>query len=376
MITLALVCLGCAALPAALFVWNAFLFRAPSDRAVSLAPVSVLVPARNEERSIAACVESVLASRGVELEVIVLDDHSTDRTADIVREIAAKDARVRLEVAPPLPPGWCGKQHACFALSRLARHDTFVFLDADVRLAPDALARISEFLRSSKAGLVSGFPRQETGTLLEKFVLPLMHLVLLGFLPLAFMRWFRWSAFGAGCGQFFVTSRKAYEKVGGHAVIKESRHDGVTLPRAYRRAGCFTDIADATKLATCRMYRSAGEVWNGLAKNAREGLATNGGVGFWTAVLLCGQVLPLALWTATGLWPALAAVGLSFGLRLALAVRFRQSLLGVVLHPVGVLVLLAIQWFAVYRAAVGRPVGWKGRAKPDLSSGGKSASTG
>jgi glycosyltransferase involved in cell wall biosynthesis len=374
--TLALVCLGCAALPAMLFAWNVLLFRAPSDTALSLSPVSVLIPARNEERSIAACVGSVLASHGVELEVIVLDDHSTDRTADLVREIAAKDGRVRLEVAPPLPPGWCGKQHACFVLAKLARHDTFAFLDADVRLAPDALARMSHFLHTSKTGLVSGFPRQETGTLLEKLVLPLMHLVLLGFLPLAFMRWFRWSAFGAGCGQLFVTSRAAYEKVGGHAAIKESRHDGVTLPRAYRRAGFFTDIADATDLATCRMYRSAGEVWNGLAKNAREGLATNGGVGFWTVVLVCGQVLPLPLWIATGLWQALAGVGLSFGLRLALAMRFRQSMLGVLLHPVGVLALLAVQWFAVYRAAVGRPVGWKGRARPDLSSGGKSETTG
>ena len=373
MIALTLVCLGCAALPAALFVWNLVLFRSPQAAAGGDRPaVSVLIPARNEERSIAACVGSVLASDGIALQVIVLDDRSSDRTGDLVREIAAKDARVRLEVAPPLPAGWCGKQHACFALSKLARHDTFAFLDADVRLAPDALARMCHFLRTSNAELVSGFPRQETGTLLEKLALPLMHLVLLGFLPLAFMRWFRWSAFGAGCGQFFVTTRAAYDKVGGHAVIKESRHDGVTLPRAYRRAGFFTDIADATHLATCRMYRSAGEVWNGLAKNAREGLATNGGIGFWTAVLLCGQVLPLPLWLVTGLWQALAAVGLSFGLRFALAVRFRQSMLGVLLHPVGVVALLAIQW----RAVLGRPVGWKGRERPNLSSGGSSASTG
>src|SRR5205823_7158925 len=123
--------------------------------------------------SIAACVESVLASAGVEVEVVVLDDHSDDRTGDVVREIAAKDPRVRLETAPPLPAGWCGKQHACFALSKLARYPTLTFLDADVRLSPDALARMAAFLHQRKAGLVSGFPRQQTGTLLEKLVIPL-----------------------------------------------------------------------------------------------------------------------------------------------------------------------------------------------------------
>src|SRR5205823_4657325 len=136
-IVVAWVCFGCAAVPALLYLWNSFLFREPpgigraggvSDRSppVAHAPrsptVSVLIPARNEERGIAACVESVLASRHVELEVVVLDDHSTDRTSEIVRAIAAKDSRLRLETAPPLPEGWCGKQAACFALAKLARH--------------------------------------------------------------------------------------------------------------------------------------------------------------------------------------------------------------------------------------------------------------
>ena len=101
--------------------------------------ISVLIPARNEEWSIGPAVESVLANVGVELEVVVLDDHSADRTAEVVREIAARDARVRLEPAPPLPEGWCGKQCACYTLSKHARYPVLTFFDADVRLAPCAL---------------------------------------------------------------------------------------------------------------------------------------------------------------------------------------------------------------------------------------------
>lgn len=377
MIVFAWICFGCAAVPALLYLWNSFLFREPptiSDTALSLPPISVLVPARNEELGIAACLESVLASQHVELEVIVLDDHSTDRTAEIVREIAAKDSRLRLETAPPLHEGWCGKQAACFALSKFARHDVFTFLDADVRLEPEALARMALFLTQSECGLVSGFPRQETVTFLEKLLIPLINWLLLCWLPLWGMRHFRWSAFGAGCGQWFMTTRASYEQVGGHSAVRASLHDGLTLPRAYRRAGFFTDICDATNLATCRMYRSGSAVWNGLAKNAREGLASAGQIGFWTVVLLCGQLLPFTFALEDVLWNAATAELYPIATFLILAPRvhaallFRQSWLGAILHPLGVLLLLAIQWYAILRAVIGKPIGWKGRSHPAVSS--------
>jgi hypothetical protein len=248
------------------------------------------------------------------------------------------------------------------------------------------------FLKESGAELVSGFPRQETGTLLEKLLIPLINWLLLCFLPLWGMRHFRWSAFGAGCGQWFMTTRTAYEAVGGHAAVKSSLHDGLTLPRAYRRAGFWTDVCDATNLATCRMYRSARGVWFGLAKNAREGMAATGQIWFWTAVLLCGQVLPFVLlvmqafvmprvFQAEGVWldigparfsPVSAAALTALATRYAVADRFERSWLGVLLHPIAIVLLLAVQWYAIFRAVIGRPVGWKGRvlANPARKSGG------
>ncbi len=370
-VVLAWIGLVCAGIPMLMYLWNRCLFREPpelTDQPLALdtlPPISVLIPARNEERGIEACLRSVLASRGVELEVIVLDDASTDRTAEIVRSIAQTDPRLRLETAPPLPVGWCGKQHACFVLSQLARYNTLAFLDADVQLAPEALARLGLFLRYSGAELVSGFPHQKTETLLEKLLIPFIHWLLLGFLPMAAMRRFCWPGLGAGCGQWFMTSRVAYEKVGGHAAIKSSLHDGLTLPRAYRRSGFWTDLCDARNLASCRMYRNAREVWYGLAKNAREGMAATGQIGFWTFTLFIGQVVPFALLGFPDVWPIAApTVLMAIGMRAALAWRFRQSWLGVVLHPVAILLLLAVQWYAIVRAMIGRPVGWKGRSHP------------
>jgi Glycosyl transferase family 2 len=362
-LALALASLVFAAIPAILYFRNAALFR-PPPVAVGSVSVSVLVPARNEEASIAACVESALANRNAEIECIVLDDHSTDRTAAIVREIAARDSRVRLASAPPLPPGWSGKQHACFELSKLAHHSTVTFLDADVRLAPDALARMAAFRIESGSALVSGFPRQETGTILEKLVIPLIHFLLLGFLPFSRMRKKVLPGLGAGCGQWFLTTKEAYDRVGGHSHprVRGSFHDGLQLPRAYRESGYMTDLCDVTNLATCRMYRSAGQVWNGLAKNAREGLAAPKLILFSTTLLLCGQVLPFAL-LPFSVWAVPAAI-LALAPRLHAVVRFRQSTLGALLHPAGVIALIGIQWYATARAVFGRPVGWKGRDKP------------
>lgn len=365
----AAVALLLAAVPALLFRANLRAYRPPPapPRGGNVPALSVLIPARNEERSIGAAVEAALASRGVDLEVLVLDDQSEDATAAVVTAIAASDSRVRLLRGEPLPPGWCGKQFACSLLAVAAHRPLLAFLDADVRLTPDGLARMAAFLEQSGADLASGVPRQETGSLVEKLVIPLIYFVLLGFLPLARMRRSRHPAYAAGCGQLFLIRRTAYDAVGGHGAVCASLHDGVTLPRAFRSAGFHTDLCDATDVASCRMYRTAGEVWRGLAKNATEGLASPGLILPATALLFGGQVLPFLLLAAAPCLPpvaaglALAAAAAAAYPRLTAARRFRQSWLGALLHPAGVLLFLLIQWHALWQSARGRPAGWKGR---------------
>lgn len=370
-VALAVAAALCALLPALVFWRNLRLF-APPPRPAAGGPrpsISVLIPARNEEGAIGGAVEAALASTGVDLEVVVLDDQSEDRTAEIVRGIAARDLRVRLETAPPLPAGWCGKQHACAILARHARNPLLLFVDADVRLAPSGLARAAAFLEASGADLVSGFPRQETVTFLERLLIPLMHFILLGFLPMARMRKSRHPAYGAGCGQLFLARASGYEKAGGHAAIRGSLHDGVALPRAFREAGLATDLFDGTDVASCRMYRNAVEVWRGLGKNAVEGLASPGKIIPVTALFVLGQVLPpvLLVLALLGALPLAAAAPAAAGTlavylpRLLAARRFRQPVDGALLQPLGILVFLAIQWTALGRKLLGRPAGWKGR---------------
>ena len=359
-----------AAIPAVLTWQNLKIFRtSPKDEFPE--PVSVLVPARNEERVLDDFIRNVLASQGVELELVVLDDASTDSTAERVSQWSDRDPRVRLVHGKKLPQGWCGKQHACYQLAESARFDTFLFLDADVTVQPDAIARSVAFLNQSKIDLGSGFPHQETPTVAGWLLLPLIHFVLLGYLPLSRSRLSNDPSLAAGCGQLFITTRSAYYAAGGHAVIKSSLHDGIMLPRAFRKAGLRTDIFDASDIASCRMYETNQDVLQGITKNATEGIGAPKTIVPFTILLGGGVVAPTLLlacmftgnsqsWiTMTG---TLSGLALSYFPRIMTLSRFRQSTGSVCFHPLAVGMFLAVQWFALGRRILGIKTSWKGRS--------------
>jgi hypothetical protein len=348
-----------ALLPLCLALDNLRRYRTPAP-SLNTPRISVLIPARNEEENIGAAVGAILASQGVDLELVVMDDGSTDRTGEILHAI--DDSRLRVVGGGALPAGWCGKQYACANLAQLARHDLLVFVDADVRLAPDALSRMAGFMERTGLGLGSGFPRQITRSWSEILLLPLIHFLLLGYLPLARMANSVSPALGAGCGQLFIARAGAYAQTGGHASIRASLHDGLTLPRAFRRAGFMTGLFDASRFASCRMYTGAAPLWEGLTKNATEGMAKPMALPVWTVILGGGAVLPAVLIAVHPTLLALGALCCGLGVRLVLAWRFRQPVISALLHPFGVAALLVVQWAALIRAAIGRPATWRGRA--------------
>ncbi len=386
-------CFVCAMIPACLFVVNLWFFREPTATPPSvLERVDVLIPARDEADNIEAVLASVLASTGIELNVFVYDDNSTDRTAMLVENVAARDARVHLLHGVSLPDGWNGKQHACWQLAQASSSPLLLFLDADVRIEVTAIVRCIAEQQRTGVPLLSGFPRVVTVTVLEWLLLPLIQFVLLGLLPMFRMRQTTKPAYAAGCGQFMLAEREAYFMCGGHAAIRNTRHDGLKLPHLFREHKLRTDICDLTNLAQVRMYRSAAEVWNGLAKNSTEGLGSPERIVPVTLLLFLGQVLPAAILVLVSLeavamilmigahlivsgaaaakaWLLLVAVIASYLPGIIAVKRFKQPLRSALLHPLGVLLLLTLQWYALVRQVMGKPVGWRARTYSSTTGG-------
>jgi glycosyltransferase involved in cell wall biosynthesis len=363
MMDLAWIALALAALPAALGAWN--LWKLPRLTAdppeLPGALVSILVPARNEAGNIEACLRAALASRGVAVEVVVADDGSEDGTGAIVARMAAHDARVRLIGVPSLPPGWTGKVHACARLAEAARGTHLLFIDADVRLAPQAAAAMAGHAQARGIAMVSGVPRQVIGSLGEALTVPGINLLLLGYLPGGGRAESRRPDMAAACGQLVLCETAAYRAVGGHEAVRGVLHDGLQLARRFRARGLLTEVVDGAPLATCRMYRGFAEAWGGFVKNAREGMATPLGLPIWTVMLAGAHLWP---WALLPEWQAFLALALVFGLRAAITWRAREPWWTIPLHPLTMLVALTIQWDALVRWLMGRPAGWKGRAYP------------
>lgn len=276
--------------------WNLRQLRTPDPGAPEVDDdVTVLVPARNEAEHVHDTVTSLLAQDGVpHLEVVVLDDGSTDGTAAELSRI--EDARLRIIRADdaPLPTGWLGKPWACQRLGEQATGSVIVFADADVHFEPWALRAAIDELRSSGLALIAPYPQQHAVTWLERLVQPLVTWSWVATMPL---RWAETSlrpSLSAANGQFLVFDAAAYRAIGGHRAVADDVIEDVALMRALKRAGFHTATVDGAHLARCRMYDGAAGVVDGYAKSLWA--AFNGPLGSLgaNALLLWSGVVPFA----------------------------------------------------------------------------------
>jgi len=343
----------------------------PEGAEGSNAALSVLIPARDEEVNIAAALRSVISGSARFLEVLVYDDGSGDGTAREVERVAAEEPRVRLIRGGPLPAGWVGKVHACHRLAAEARGDVLCYLDADVRITGDGLARLLSVMEACEADLVSVAPRQEMRSAGERLLLPFLLLTYLAWLPLPLVWRSRDPRFLVANGQLLAVRREALHRAGGWAAVRGAVVDDLALARRVKESGGRVVFADGSRMASCRMYRGLGEVWNGFSKNVFAGLGARPALlvvavtGSFLAFLAPWIALPLAI--AAGAPAVAGAAMLGIGanglMRAVLAVRYGHPPVGVLLHPLGAALAIAIALNS-YRWHRAGAVVWRGRSYP------------
>ena len=333
-------------------------------------PVSILVPARNEARNIRRCLESLLAQDYPLLEVIVLDDGSTDETPEIVAEMAREDPRLRLVRGHPLPPGWMGKNFACEQLARAAQGEWLLFTDADTVHRPDTVSWAVEAAQQNRADLISLIPRAVTHSFGEEVLLPIIPFGVVGCFPLALGERLRVPLLTMAVGPFMLFRREAYQRIGGHRAVRGEIAEDVVLARRMRRFGGRVVLLDGSEQVDVHFYHGFLETWRGLAKSAFAALEYR----ILPTVLMLLFYGFLFLWPVLllfeGLWQgrmgeptvrlALLQVFLNTGLWYAVAVRFQLPRRTAFLYPLTVLLVILVMLDSVRRAAFSG-IAWKER---------------
>lgn len=346
--------------------------------AASVAPggVSVLIPARDEVANIERCVRAADAASGPITEIVVYDDDSTDGTAEALSVLTAEVPRLRVIHGDGLPAGWVGKPYALHRLSEAASGEVLLNIDADVTLRADGLLRMLSLLGSPEqvpggldAALVTAVPRQRTGSLVERSMIPLLHLSYVAWLPMPLIHRTGDPRVLAANGQLLLVRRSALAAVGGWAGVRAALVDDMALCREMKRSGRRVVFADGDQMADCRMYTDGTSLWRGFSKNFYEGI---GGHPLGLIIVMALHllifvapyvVLPIAALRGDTPLVAAAAVGVAANvtLRLIMAARHGHSLLSVLVHPLAVLAMMGVLLDS-YRCSRRGDIRWRGRS--------------
>ncbi|MFP4369122.1 MAG: glycosyltransferase [Candidatus Kapaibacterium sp.] len=330
--------------------------------------VSVLVPARDEENNIRGSYGSLKKLDYPDYEVIWLDDNSSDSTYEIISNLTKNQENFRVIKGKPLPEGWLGKNWACMQLAEASNGDILVFTDADNRHEPHALTETVHKMEQYRLDMLSAFPRQKTGTLAEKLILPMIDLILYSMLVLWSTLFAKHKMFAAANGQWIAFRKEAYFAHGGHELVKNEVVEDVAFSSKFKSHGRRILTCSGIHAVEARMYHSFGEVWQGLGKNL-FGIA---GFSVFNLAVMLGII------GISGLGPFILAVispdilsaialALLFIWKGLLALRFKNNFpVSVFLHPISVALIIALGINSYYLTKSGK-ISWKGRnIKPEL----------
>ncbi|MFQ6617379.1 MAG: glycosyltransferase [Fidelibacterota bacterium] len=332
--------------------------------------ISVLIPARNEEKKIARCLESLLAQDYPNYEIVVLDDNSTDRTWEIVKSFSSSHPNLRLIKGKPLPPEWTGKNYACYQLVLAAEGEWFLFTDADTVHAPNSVSVAFASAIFNQCDVLSLLPKCPTETLSEDIFLPLINFSFLAFLPLGLINKIKDPRVSALLGPFIFIRRDFYLKIGGHEAVKGQILDDLQLAQLAKREGGKIVLIDGKSLVSVRFYHGFREIWSGFSKNAFGALGNSLSIlfGFMlfniSIFILPYYFLYQGIISSNYINSPLIQVIIISSIRLVQAEKYESSLWKALLHPFSIAMGALISLNSARLTFLKGAVEWKERYYP------------
>ncbi|WP_245681389.1 glycosyltransferase [Arcticibacter eurypsychrophilus] len=322
--------------------------------------MSILIPARNEEGRIESLLQSISDQSYQNLEVLILDDQSTDATFNICTAYAQQDDRFKVFKGNKLPEGWLGKNYACHQLGKLAEGKYFLFIDADTQIKEGLINSVIHRMKAGKLALLSLFTNQIMGSIGERMVVPLMHFILLNLLPLRLVRISKNPAFAAASGQFMLFDSALYHHHSWHAQVKDKVLEDIELIKLIKTYRYNAEALLANGYISCRMYKSYEEGVNGFSKNLLAGFNKNiGGLICYLMLVMIGPLFIASYLPVSLFMFAMTLIILS---RIMISLLSGQHVLwNVLLHPFQMATLLFIAILSVQKY-LSKTITWKGRA--------------
>jgi len=327
--------------------------------------LSILIPARNEEKNIENCINSVLKTNKNYTEILVYDDHSTDSTAEVIKKISQLNKKVKIAKTLKLEKGWTGKSFACYQLAKQSSSEWIVFIDADTTVIED-LSQLISYSEENNLSMLSAWPKIEMKSISEKIFMPLLNFIVFTTCPMLIAKKRNSDNLGLAHGACILFKKETYMKLGGHNLVKNDLFEDTRLARIFRQKGEKTYCVNGSKIISVKMYDSFSSIWNGFKKNYYPSFTKDSSFFFFQSIFFISYFVAPLIYTTSIILNlnkilGIVLLSINFAPIIIINLKFKYHFLSIFTQPIGVLAMFILGIDSWKNMKFGKGLAWKDR---------------
>ncbi len=327
--------------------------------------LSILIPARNEEKNIENCINSVLKTNKNYTEILVYDDHSTDSTAEVIKKISQLNKKVKIAKTLKLEKGWTGKSFACYQLAKQSSSEWIVFIDADTTVIED-LCQLISYSEENNLSMLSAWPKIEMKSISEKIFMPLLNFIVFTTCPMLIAKKRNSDNLGLAHGACILFKKETYMKLGGHNLVKNDLFEDTRLARIFRQKGEKTYCVNGSKIISVKMYDSFSSIWNGFKKNYYPSFTKDSSFFFFQSIFFISYFVAPLIYTTSIILNlnkilGIVLLSINFAPIIIINLKFKYHFLSIFTQPIGVLAMFILGIDSWKNMKFGKGLAWKDR---------------